>query len=326
MSDESDSDLVVRAISTARSLVGPKADDWHEWRRRGLGASDIAGVLGLSPWASPWSVWARKVGLVDDAESEQTEAMEFGLRAEQMLSQWFMDKTGLWIAGDQTRCSRDDHPWMRCTVDGFGFDGPDIFDRSSAVCVVEWKTTGDSPKEWADAGVPLYYACQATWTSIVTGHPVVRFGVLHLAFGRPAFRVYDFTPTPDDVRSVTTAATRFWEEHVLTGVPPDIDASSATSDALDRAYSGDPDLPSIEATKELTTALDRIAANSQRIRDCQKVIDEQKNLIRAAMGDVEIMTAGVDAKGRPKTVATWKTQTRSAYFVEESSSRVLRIR
>ena len=35
--------------------------EWLQWRRGGLGGSDIAGVLGLSPWSSPWSVWADKV-------------------------------------------------------------------------------------------------------------------------------------------------------------------------------------------------------------------------------------------------------------------------
>lgn len=34
--------------------------EWLEWRRNGIGATDVAGILGVSPWASPWSVWADK--------------------------------------------------------------------------------------------------------------------------------------------------------------------------------------------------------------------------------------------------------------------------
>lgn len=44
--------------------------EWLQWRRGGLGGSDIAGVLGLSPWSSPWSVWADKViNRTDDNEA-----------------------------------------------------------------------------------------------------------------------------------------------------------------------------------------------------------------------------------------------------------------
>ena len=36
-------------------------EEWLEWRRGGLGGSDVAGVLGVSPWATPFSVWWSKV-------------------------------------------------------------------------------------------------------------------------------------------------------------------------------------------------------------------------------------------------------------------------
>ena len=45
--------------------------EWHAWRAEGLGASEVAGVLGISPWATPWSVWARKMGLLPPLEPSE---------------------------------------------------------------------------------------------------------------------------------------------------------------------------------------------------------------------------------------------------------------
>jgi hypothetical protein len=37
---------------------------WHAARKRGLGGSDIAAVLGVSPWQKPMDVWLSKTGMV----------------------------------------------------------------------------------------------------------------------------------------------------------------------------------------------------------------------------------------------------------------------
>ena len=89
---------------------------WLAERRNGVGGSDVAGILGLSPWASPYSVWASKVfGDVDDRD---TLAMSFGRRAEQMIAPWFHELTGLYVGGQQTACVHPDNDWQRCTIDG----------------------------------------------------------------------------------------------------------------------------------------------------------------------------------------------------------------
>jgi putative phage-type endonuclease len=295
---------------------------WLEWRRGGLGASDIAGVLGLSPWSSPWSVWCRKVGLTGEPDS--SEAMRFGRMAEDMLARYFEEDTGLAVDGAQTRVERPDHPWMRCTVDGFAYDGA-IRHPDMAVAVVEYKTTSDAPADWSPE-VPLHYACQATWTAIVTGSPMVLFGVLHLAFGRPTFRVYTFQPSEDDIRLVTREATKFWNENVLAAVSPPVDGRAATTDALTEAFSADAELDAVEADSSLAIVLERIAANEERIAACRLIVDEQKNILRAALGDHTVLTMGTDDRAKPRVIATWRDEHRSGYVVEPSTSRVLRVK
>jgi len=298
------------AVAVVVVTVDVNRAEWLEWRRHGIGASDVAGILGLSPWESPWSIWARKVGLT--GEGDQSEAMEFGARAEKMLAGYYEDHTGMWIHGEQTRCHHVTETWMRASVDGFtgeAHSGSDSLEEMLGP--VEFKCTGEPPSAW-EGHLPTHYACQATWTAIVTAYPTVYFGVLHLAFGRPQFRTYEYSPTGDDIEIVTAKVRAFWFDHVLTGVPPAVDDSDATTRALGEAYPGDVALDALEADRELLVAWERIHANEQRIKDCAKVVDEAKNQVRAALGEHTALTHGTDDKGRPVVLATWKPGTRTS--------------
>lgn len=284
---------------------------WLAERRNGIGASDVAAIIGLSPWTSRYSLWADKAELLPD-NNKGSEAMEFGLRAEAMLAGYFTDRTGLYVAGEQMQCTHPEHGWMRCSLDGLAFDSPDAVSILDALAAVEFKTTSDGPDAWAEQ-VPLHYAAQATWTSIVTGFDTVMFGVLHLAFGRPTFRVYEFTPAADDKALLIREASSFWHDHVMTGVPPDTDGTDATTNALRAAFPGDDDLDAIEAQADLVTAHARIVANKERIKTCEQIIADAENQIRAALGDHTALTHGSDAKGKPIVLATWKPSTRTGF-------------
>ncbi|NCU16022.1 YqaJ viral recombinase family protein, partial [Lactobacillus paracasei] len=60
-------------------------------RRSGVGGSDIAKVLGLSPWGDSYSLWCEKTG--DSVAAEQTSPlMEAGHYVELAADQWYRDK------------------------------------------------------------------------------------------------------------------------------------------------------------------------------------------------------------------------------------------
>lgn len=45
------------------SIRDMSREEWLVRRRKTIGGSDAAGIVGLSKWASPFSVWADKTGL-----------------------------------------------------------------------------------------------------------------------------------------------------------------------------------------------------------------------------------------------------------------------
>lgn len=260
---------------------------WLEERRHGVGASDVAGLLGLSPWASPFSIFADKVyGLDDDRE---TLAMSFGRRAEPMISPWFTELTGLYIGGEQESCVHPEHAHHRCTIDGRVFDGfvrdkvKGCFDLDAALGVLEIKTTSATPTEWEEEGIPVYYQAQAQWSMHVTGSDHLWFSTLHLAFGRPDLRVYELHRDEADVELITSAVDAFWADHVLAGIPPDTDAHPATTYATKH-------LPAsagavTEVTADVAEWVAALASHKADRKTLDGFIDEAENAIRAALGE-----------------------------------------
>lgn len=304
--------------------------EWLNWRRNGIGASDVAGILGLSPWASPFSVWASKVD--DTNDDHDTDAMEFGRRAEIMVAPWFADRTGLTVAGEQARCSHPADPWKLCTVDGFVLDGPGS-DIGDALGVLEIKTTGDSAADWAE-GVPVHYRCQATWAMHVTGTDRCWFAVLHLAFGRPRFEVYEFERDADEEAFVVEACDAFWYDHVLTQHPPAVDGHSATTDAIKAHWPTAEG--SLEADAITRRICDRIRAHKNTLKILEANIAEAENELRAALGDREALidgTGNVLASWKPQAVTRLDTTALKAaapdvanQFTTTTTTRVLRVK
>lgn len=257
---------------------------WLADRRKGVGASDVAGILGLSPWATPYSVWADKVyGSDDDHESE---AMAFGRRAEAMVAEWFHEKTGLYVGGQQQRCQWV-VPHHMCTIDGRVYESKidadhHMMSHADPLGALEIKTTSATPKDWEDDGIPIQYQCQGQWTMHVTGLDHLWFAVLHLAFGRPDLVVYELARDEGDIDLIVKAVDTFWTDHVLTGVPPDTDHHIATTYATRHlpANVGDAvDVPDVIAEMLTCLAIDKAA-----VKHTQLEIDDHENAIRAALG------------------------------------------
>ena len=268
-------------------------DEWHLWRRSGLGGSDVAAVLGLSPWSSPYSLWAEKVGLIP-RDPSSSEAQEAGKMLEAAIGPWFTARTGLGVYGEQNRCEHPGQPWMRCTIDGI------VAEHGRAVGVAEWKVTQDTPESWAEK-VPDYYACQATWNMLVTGTTRCWFGVLHTAFGRLRFRTYEFTLDESDAKFVQARCEKFWTEHVVTGEPPEIDAHEATTEALTAMW------PEATGGTEAPAELQAALVQREQWKQTRATADEQvqriDNWVRSVLGDAELLTIGGEK------AASWKWQT-----------------
>src|SRR5690606_22255314 len=100
--------------------VDPVADraGWLKRRRDGLGGSDVAKVLGISGFGSPWSVYVEKIGAVEPDSLEPTDQQVRGRYLEDGVLAWYADETGFTVGFKQAMIVHPEHEWAFCTVDG----------------------------------------------------------------------------------------------------------------------------------------------------------------------------------------------------------------
>lgn len=276
--------------------------EWLQWRRSGIGASDIGALLGISPWASPWSVWADKLGLLPDDQLDDDDPREFGRRAEAMVGPWFTDKTGLALAGEQMWLTHKTEPWMLATPDavvvepGTGDTFYDWTGEHPALGGLEIKT--DFGKPWDE--IPAHYQAQGQWQMAVAGWERVWFAVLH---GR-RFRVYELARDQADIDYMTERARAFWHDHVLAGQPPEVDGSDATAHVLAVLYPEADKGATVELGIEGAELLEALADAKADAKDADARAKHAGNELRALLGDAYAGT--IDGR----QVVTLGTQTR----------------
>lgn len=95
---------------------------WLEWRAAGVSASDVAILLGLSPYKTPWRLWAEKTGLVrSEAELSSDWFRHQGIAGEDAVRWAFEEKHDtllLALCGES-----EEQPLIRASFDGIDDDG-----------------------------------------------------------------------------------------------------------------------------------------------------------------------------------------------------------
>jgi putative phage-type endonuclease len=275
----------------------PDNPRWHELRRAGITASEIAVVMGISPWGSPFSLYWKKANAWDGQDSE---LMSTGRHLEDAIADWWMaerDPIENLAGGLPGLYAHPERSWQLATPDrllylacdscdgrgGFGL-GPCAdcmcagYKPDDLVALLECKWVAHSWDGWGEQDtdqVPVYYRAQALWQLDVLGVDEVHFAAL----GPGGFRSYRVRRDETDLSLMRKAGEDF-HRRLVDGDPPDLDSHSATLGALKRLYPGvgDGDVEvSVELAEEYRKARADKAAAEARIDACEA-------RIRASLG------------------------------------------
>lgn len=285
-------------------------EGWLALRRSGIGGSEIAAVLGISPWSSAFSVYAEKIG--EAVATPDNEQMKWGRILEPVVAaeaaaeiREAISSVGrMRLSGDMLRSV--EHPVLLATLDAV------LEDDAGTPLPLEVKVTARAG-DWHD-GVPAHYAVQVQHQLAVTGAP--RAYIAALIGGNRL--VWEEVPRNEDfiLGTLIPAARKFWQR-VEDRIPPAADGSEATKAALAALYPRDTGeviaLPGhfLDLDAERQTLSEQIASHKARL-------DAINNEIRAALGDASV---GVLPDG---TRYSCKWQERRSYTVPASEGRVLR--
>lgn len=297
--------------------------EWLIARRKSIGASEVSAILGLSPFASPMSVYADKLGLsepLDDSDGR----LAWGLMMEPAIATAYKAQTGREVTFDPpyTRHHYGSpttgfEPNLSCTLDARTCRAPQILTvYPSAWGPLELKTV-DSTKwdEW-ESGPPLHYQVQlqaqmacigATWGAIASsigGRPPVSFDIER-----------------DDafIEVMLQAAADFWQL-VEARTPPPPDPSAATKRALSQLYRKHKPGLRVTLPPEAEIWYRMRAEAKVVIKEAEAQIAEAEAEIKASMGDAEF--GEIPGCGE----VSWRAQEQKAYEVKAMTKRVLRVR
>lgn len=261
---------------------------WEKLRMQGIGGSDVAVIMGYNPWKKPYALYCEKVGLVPPEDLSENEAVEWGTKLEPIVAQKFSEVTGKKLKRWGTVCNPD-APWQMANFDRL-IVGED--------CGLECKTANAFKKEeWEGDNVPDAYYCQVQWYASLSGLSGWWIACL---IGGQHFE-YKYIPRNDAfIQDMLEKVTDFWENHVLAKVPPDIDGSGSSSEAVKKAYptSNGMETALPYTALEIIKRLDELDKTLAIIKEQQ---DEGKNQLKLMLGENEI---GIIDNRK----VTWKTQ------------------
>jgi predicted phage-related endonuclease len=274
-------------------------------RRKGIGGSDVAAIVGLSPWKTSFDVWCEKRDLIEKDKS--TVSMRVGRAVERAIAQEYSDLTSrpiIW-QGDVQHVDRDED-WRRCHPDALltyedgGLETKHVGARQAS-------RYGPSGTDM----LPEEHVLQCVWAMSITRR---QFWDLAAWLGPKDLRIYTIMRDPALEETLIESCRRFWTENVLAGVPPEVTADQADADFFKKRF---PQAmggvrPATEEEVLLASGL-RLARRAFKEAQGEKTLTE--NELKLLIGEGE----GIEARGlfritwkndKPKVKVDWQAVAR----------------
>jgi putative phage-type endonuclease len=273
--------------------------DFALLRAKSLGGSDIGALLGLSKYRSAVDVWMEKTG--KEVGIRDSLPLRFGQFAEKFVASEYALATGTSLAIHEAAVIHPQYDYMHGHIDRFvlNSDAPLIGEdgRITASRILECKTANPfAQSDWGDPGsdqVPLSYLVQCVWYMMLTNIDRTDLAVL---FGNADFRIYEITRDLELEQMVLERAVSFWENHVLTDIPP-----SPTSESDYKTLFGKSTVSkSVEAPAETCELIKKLKSLNEQIDSYEQEVSSIKQSIMGQMQDAEILTF------HGQILATWK--------------------
>lgn len=294
-------------------------------RRKFIGGSDIAAILGLSPWKTPLQLWQDKTmpAMPENNDPARLKVLNRGKRMEPYILDMARTEFGMDVIAVNERYQDAAVPYFACEIDA------EAMDMVRGHINLELKTVHPfKARDWGDENtdsLPIYYVAQVQWGMGITGRPETDV----LALIGDDLRRYVVQRDDETIQALRDRAQSFWVQHVETLNPP---AAASMSDVhnlfpRDTGASVEADTEAAMAVRELRALKDEAAAIEARIEGVEKSIKE-------AMGGAALLTLG------GSKLATWKTQRTKRFdqrafqaahpalfdqFIKTTESRVFRL-
>ncbi|WP_321854020.1 YqaJ viral recombinase family nuclease [Paraburkholderia tropica] len=255
-------------------------DDWLAVRKNGIGGSDAAAAVGLSPYMSPLELWMVKTGrdanLPKPDANETTEPVYWGTLLEPIVAASYTKQSGNRVRRVNAVLRHPSIPFMLANVDREVVGCADVQ-------LLECKTAGEFGTRLWREGVPEYVQLQVQHLLAVTGKQAADVAVLLCGQKLEVHRV-----ERDDglIARLIELESAFWR-YVETDTPPPADGSDSADRALRCLYPGTGGTVDFTGDRRLSSAFADLVAVRADIEAHQLVEAQLKQAIQQAMAEAD---------------------------------------
>lgn len=262
-------------------------------RTKYLGGSDVAGILGISPWRTPLEVYLDKVQpRIKPVDPSKQKVFTRGQRMEPYVIDLLSEETGLEIIHRGNRYIHRDYGFIAAEIDAEAATGENI----------EIKTVSPfKAKEWGEVqtdAIPVHYTAQAMHGLMVTEKQVCVFGVL---IGGDDFRIYRVERDEETIQAILEKEVSFWDR-VINLSPPEATTVSDISLMFEKDAGS-----SIEADGKALALFNDLRDMKSRCKSLEAEIAVSEEKLKLYMQEHSILTLD----GKP--ICTWKSQVSSRF-------------
>lgn len=261
----------------------PRSPVWHAIRQQGIGGSDVAALLGISPYKSAYQLYLEKRGEYDPLTETETRQMYWGRRHESLILEEYAIETQREVIVPGGVFRHVDMPFMLASLDGVA-EGRVVEGKASRI-----------QKGWGEPGtadIPWHYILQCQHYLTVTGFQEADVAVL---IGGDDFRIYTVYGDAELQGMLVEAEEQFWRQ-VLKGDPP---TPRTVAEAQHRFRDVMPE--PVKAEQEILDVIHRLKSVRTTIKEYQEYEDKYIVKVMNAMGE---KTALVDETG--EILVTWR--------------------
>ena len=255
-------------------------EDWLSVRKSGIGGSDAAAAVGLSPYMSPLELWLVKTGrdasLFRPDPQDTTEPVYWGTLLEPIVAASYTKQTGNKVRRVNAVLQHLTIPFMIANIDREVVGSRDVQ-------LLECKTAGEfGARLWRD-GVPEYVQLQVQHQLAVTGRQAADVAVLLCGQQLDVHRI-----ERDDglISRLIELEAMFWR-YVQTDTPPPADGSDSADRALRCLYPGAGGTVDFTDDRRLSSVFADLVSVRADIEARQQVESKLKQTIQQAMGEAD---------------------------------------
>ncbi|WP_323011282.1 lambda-exonuclease family protein [Castellaniella sp.] len=254
--------------------------EWLEVRKTGIGGSDAAAAVGLSPYKSPLELWLEKTNrdatLPKPDPQDTTEPVYWGTLLEPIVAAAYTQQTGRKVRKVNAVLQHPQYPWMLANLDREVIS-------NSAVQILECKTTGEYGARLWREGVPEYVQLQVQHQLAVTGKRAADVAVLLCG---QRLDVYRIERDDELIGRLIQLEAQFWD-YVVRDIPPPADGSVSADRALRCLYPGHGGAVDFSDDRTLSATFADLVMMQADLKDREAHAEKMKQTLLQAMGNAE---------------------------------------